>query len=67
MDFFDEIDYTKCLDCGTKDITDRVILWTTEEGDHEWICPACAAKREEEDARQEQEQANKINFMLNMD
>jgi len=66
MDFFDELDYTKCLDCETEDTTNRTILWTTENGEHEWVCPKCQAIREFEDTEREQAEKDKVDFAADM-
>lgn len=66
MDFFADPDYTKCLRCFTTDTTDREILWTTANGEHEWLCPKCAAIRAEEAAKQEQECRQSTAFAMSM-
>ena len=66
MSFFDTPDYTKCLDCETEDTIDREILWTTEDGHHEWICPKCAKIRAKEQAAREQEEKAKAYRNANM-
>ena len=47
-DFFSAPDTSKCRDCGATDTTDRIILYTTDEGDPVWVCPSCRAQRDQE-------------------
>jgi len=57
-----EIDTSKCLDCGTEDRTGKHILFSTNNGGA-WVCPACKAKRDATHERKAAAAAAEVNEM----